>query len=289
MITVGHLAPMGCWDSTMLFQLLDNKLYPTRQLFKHVDGFPHPDTNGCVLIIPGRYWFEQYDQITEALAPFRWVLAIRTGDEENMFNPARVEHPNIKWWVQTPETDVDYGDDRLIGVGWTPAFNSIDFDGSRPLDVFLSGQDTHYRRNQCFDTLSTVRCTKIVERTEGFTQGMEPDQYVHNMAHAKVAPAPSGAYSPDSFRLFEALQAHTVPIADDVSPNPKYDARGYWNKLFPDAPFPTLERYGQLPGYIADQLALWPANANRITIWWMRYKRDLTTWLLDDLKNLGAL
>ena len=38
MITVGHLAPMGCWDVTMLMQLLDNELYDTGYSFKHVEG-----------------------------------------------------------------------------------------------------------------------------------------------------------------------------------------------------------------------------------------------------------
>lgn len=267
----------------MLFQLFNNELYPTGHTFTHVDGYP--DTDGCVLVIPGRYWHEHTTEITESLSRYGWVLAIRTGDEEDLFDIRAVEHPNIRWWVQTPMTTKHYGDARFIGCGWTPAFNQPVL-GVKDLDVFLSAQNTQKRRNQAFLALTQVRCDKVVHESEGFTQGYQPDEYAGFMARAKVAPCPSGAFSPDSFRLFEALQAHCVPIADDVSPNPNYYASGFWHKVFGNAPFPLLTTYEQLPGYIADQLALWPANANRIAVWWMRQKRELSTWLREDLEAL---
>lgn len=288
MIHAGHLAPMGCWDTNMLFQLMNNELYPTGQHFHHTEGYP--DADGAVMVIPGRYWFDRTDDINEALARYDWVLAMRTGDEEDVFNTARIKHPNIVWWVQTPRTGKFYPNtSRFIGCGWTPHFNNPRFGGERDTEVMLAAQNTHQRRKQCFEALQTVRAAKVVHESAGFTQGMAPHDYVENMTRSKVALAPSGAFSPDSFRLFEALQAHAVPLADDESPNKLYDAEGFWRTLFPDAPFPIYTRNEQLPGYIADQLALWPANSNRITVWWMRQKRALTTWLLDDLKALGAL
>jgi hypothetical protein len=127
----------------------------------------------------------------------------------------------------------------------------------------------------------------VVRATDGFTQGMDPDDYARLMTSTKVAPAPAGPASPDSFRLYEALQAHAVPIADDVTPG--YDSAGYWRTVFPDAPFPILTGYEQLRGYVGDQLGCWPANANRIAAWWMRYKRQMAGWLREDLEALGAL
>jgi hypothetical protein len=54
--------------------------------------------------------------------------------------------------------------------------------------------------------------------TKGFTQGDPHDLYYRQMADAKVAPAPSGPETPDSFRLFEALESGCVPIADTRVP-----------------------------------------------------------------------
>ena len=254
--------------------------------FKRTNGYP-VKADGCVLIIPGRYWHEKVNAISEAIARFEWVLAIRTGDEENLLDPDRVVHPNIRWWVQTPKVGADYPEgSRFMGCGFPAHFNELK-QQQRDTNVFLSAQNTHPRRNQCFEALSTVGGPKIVEPTQGFTQGMDRAEYALWMCATKVAPAPSGPESPDSFRLFEALQAHAVPIADDLSP--KSESEGFWRMVFPDAPFPILTDYKDLPGYVADQLALWPTNANRIAAWWMVQKRLMAKNLRADLQQLGAL
>jgi hypothetical protein len=279
MIPVGRLAPVDQWDQTML-----DALFSTDQ-FKRFEGYPKG--NGCALIIPGRYWAGHEAEISAALARYQWVLAFRTGDEENVFDINQVTHPNILWWVQTPKVGVDYRA-RLFGVGHTPHFKNLPAETpAKNLAVFLSAQRTHSRREAAFSTLDRVDATKRVEATTGFTQGMDPAEYADCMMAAKIAPCPSGAVSPDSFRVFEALEAHAIPIADDVSP--VYDSQGFWRLLFPDAPFPILTSYTDLPGWTEDLLAGWPANANRITAWWMRQKRGMAINLVEDLRVLGAL
>lgn len=282
-ITVGRLAPGDQWDQTMLDDLFANRLYPTGLEFRRVEGYP-PHVDGCILLIPGQYWHKQTDQITEAVQRFSWCLGIRTGDEESLFDCSNVLHPNLKWWSQTPRGDMDA---RLIGLGYTPHFRQLKWAcPDKSTGVFLSGQNTHGRRKECFQALENYSGDKVVRPTEGFTEGFEPAEYVSGVVNAKVCPAPSGAVSPDTFRLYEALEAHCVPIADDVSP--AYDSAGYWRRLFPDCPFPLIENYSDLPGYIDDQLKGWPANANRIAAWWMRQKRLYAQWLKEDLAALGA-
>ena len=285
MIHVGRLAPGNQWDQNMLDLLFANQLYPTGLTFKRVEGYPS-GVDGCILLIPGRYWVDKANQISEAISRYQWILAMRVGDEENLFDPDRVFHRNIKWWVQTPQVGTDYADARLFGVGFPPTFNHL-IEQARDVDVFLSAQNTHARRQECFEKLDCLTVTKNVHETSGFTQGMSGYEYAAAMCSAKIAPAPSGAVSPDSFRLYEALEAHTIPIADDISPT--HDSAGYWRMVFPDAPFPILDTYEQLPGYIEDQLKAWPANANQITAWWTRQKRNMARNLRNDLKKLGAL
>lgn len=287
MIHVGRLAPGNQWDQNMLDRLLGNALYPTGLEFKTVFGYPVSD--GCVLIIPGRYWAEHAGKITEAIRLYRWVLAMRTSDEEDLFDVKQVEHPNIRWWVQTPRTDREYNA-RLIGLGYPPHFNAMEsvVPGKQWADVFLSAQKTHPRRVEAFDATKGITGPLVFARaTEGFTKGMTEEDYAGCMTGAKVAPAPSGAVSPDSFRLYEALEAHCVPIADDVSP--AYGSQGYWRRMFPDAPFPILTDYQDLPRLVDEALGDWPQNANRITAWWMGYKRQMSKWLREDLQALGAL
>lgn len=283
MIAVGRLAPGDQWDCNMLDRLFANDLYPTGIEFERHEGYP--SATGMILIIPGRYWAGREQEITEAIRRYEWVLAIRTSDEEDSFDIAAVRHPNVKWWVQTPRTGRDYGSARFIGLGFPWHFD-IPRDEPRVLDVFLSAQDTHGRRHEAFAALDGMERPKIVEATDGFTKGMPPSEYARLMSSAKIAPAPAGAVSPDTFRVYEALQAHAVPIADDISP--AYNSAGYWSALYPDAPFPILSDYKDLPGYIGDSLADYPKRANRIAAWWVAEKRRMARNLADDLAELNA-
>lgn len=284
-IPVVRLAPGEQWDQTLLDDLLAGELWPHGIAFEDRACFPR-DATGIVLVVPGRYWADRATEISQAISKYRWVLAFRTSDEEDLFDIRKVAHPAIRWWIQTPRVGKDYGSARFMPLGYTP---HCDLMSATPpeklLDVFLSAQSTHRRREEAFAALESGE-RRRVEPTAGFTQGMDPVEYVRCMTTAKIAPAPSGAVSPDSFRVWEALEAHAIPIADDVSPI--HDSRGYWRMLLGDPPFPVLTDYQDLSGWIDDVLADWPRQANRITAWWMGYKRGLARALRNELAALGA-
>lgn len=283
-IPVVTLPPGNQWDQNMVDRLLEGTLYPHGLEFERLDGWPNE--GGCILIIPGRYWFDRTDLINEMASHYDWILGLRAGDEEDRFDIRKVNHPNIKWWVQTPRLGSDYGEARLFGVGFPPHFNNM---GEEPpaklIPLFLAAQLTHERREQAFAALEGY--VGHIQPTPGFTQGMQPDDYADYMCKSRVAPAPSGPVAADTFRLFEALEAHCVPIADDYAP--ATHTLGYWSLLFPDHPFPLVWDYEELPDLVDESQAGWPANTNRIAAWWMREKRKMAQWLKADLVSLGAL
>lgn len=270
----------------MLRLLLDGDLYPHGLKVRHHKGYPN--TSGAIIVLPGRYWHRTTDQINEALQRYEWVLLVRVSDEEDEFDCSDLLHDNMRVWVQTPRVGRDYGDARLFGVGFPPHFNELPAEPpKKTLDVFLSGQSTHTRRVEAFQALKETPHQACLIPTEGFTQGLDVEAYAHYMVKAKVAPCPSGAVSVDSFRTFEALESHAIPVADGISP---VDGRvDYWRLIFPDCPFPVIEDYNDLSGWIQDLLADWPRNSNRITAWWCRQKRQMSRWLVDDLRGLGAI
>lgn len=298
MIPVGRLAPLKQWDCNMFELLVSNRLYPTGLEFRSWDGYPgYPQARGCVLQVPGRYWAAHTDQINEAIKRYEWLLLVRTSDEEDLFDVRKIVHPNVKFWVQTPRVGRDYGDARLFGVGYPPHFNDLPKEPpDKSLDVFLSAQTSnglpgdqfrlYERRARFFDVLKAGSwVSELVERG-GFAQG-DRAEYVAGMLSAKVAPAPTGTVSVDSFRFAEALEAHAVPVADAVS-----DVDGvtdYWHRLYPGAPFPILRDTEHLPMIVDGLVDGWPANSNRVAAFWMRYKRELSLWLKTDLQQLGAL
>lgn len=284
MISVGRLAPGDQYDQHLLDRLFANTLYPTGMEFSRVEGYPN--ASSCILLVPGRYWAGHEAEVNEAVSRYSWLLMVVTSDEESTFDCGKIDHSNVRFWIQTPRVGRDYRPARFIPLGSPPYFDALPSEPpARNLDVFLAAQDTHSRRHEAFAALQSGERRRI-EPTPGFTQGMDPAEYVRCMTATKAAPAPSGAVSPDSFRVYEALEAHAVPIADDVSP--AYDSRGYWEWLFPGCPFPVLRNYSDLPGYVDDVLVDWPRSANRITAWWIAEKRRLAQALRDDLTALSA-
>ena len=264
----------------MLDDLLANRLYPTGLEFRRCEGYP-PKVSGAVIICPGRYWRGHEGEISQALARFSWVLLVVTSDEESLFDLSKVSHPNLKAWVQTPRHGREYGDARLFGVGYSPHARIAE-PAEKTLNVFLSAQGTHKRRNECFASLEGLRGSRV-HRTGGFTQGMDPSEYMRCMSKAKLAPCPSGAVSPDSFRVWEALEAGAIPVVDTVSPTD--GVTDYWTRVLGEVPFPIITDWSQVSW--ADRLEDW--NPQPVIEWYRGYKRRLASWLVEDLEALGAI
>ena len=56
----------------------------------------------------------------------------------------------------------------------------------------------------------------FVKFTDGFSQGLDTDEYFELLNNSKLCLCPQGAHSPETFRLFEALSVGTIPIVDKL-------------------------------------------------------------------------
>lgn len=156
------------------------------------------------------------------------------------------------------------------------------------LSFFFSGQQTHQRRIDCINELKK-RDDGIVIGTSGFTKGIPHDMYYEHLRDSVTAPCPSGPATPDTFRLYESLEMACVPILDSKTVV-KDIPTNYWNKMLgDDHPIPVINDYEQLNGYINDSLEEYPKRNNDIFAWWMRYKRDYTYKIFDDIITLSKI
>ena len=127
------------------------------------------------------------------------------GDEEAEFDVDSIQAKHI--WVQNPHLDKHDKYNR-IGTGYPQHMKQYLENTEYPekiIDIFYAGQKTHQRREELSGELKLLRHKVKIQSldTEGFTQGMSHEDYYNSMSKAKIAPAPSGAVIPDSFRLFE--------------------------------------------------------------------------------------
>lgn len=281
----------GNWDHAMLEAVFDRSLWrvPGGVDYVHHEigaGQPWPQVDGAVVVVSGRNHASPEDLhwLNHELRALRWVVLVTAGDEEATFPWHRIRHERMKVWGMGAKPVPGNGVDVPLGSGWPPGIRdtlaaSTVLGAERELPFFFSGQVTHERRHECSAALARMPGGRVIE-TERFTEGISQKDYWRHLASAKLAPCPSGPCSPDSFRLYEALEAGCVPIADAVTPlGPE---PGYWTYVCGEPPpFPEITDWSTLPTLAEALLSDWPANANRVLAWWGRYKRDLA-WRMGE-------
>lgn len=283
----------GYWDQSVLEDLFAGRLWrPARPVeFEHYaldEGALAvqaliPADSGAVVVVPARHNAdeERVNLLVRCLDQLSWAFVILTGDEEGIYPWRWLLDPEKrrKVWHMNGRPDRTDRPERVLGSGYSPGTREAyaNLPDARPLDWFFAGQVTHRRRRECVTALRDLGLGGRLVETEGFTEGIPHDEYLEAMARARVAPCPSGPASPDSFRLYEALEAGTVPITERHA--------AYWDAVLPGAPWPMLERWESTCTTIPPLLTEWSARAADVSAWWIAYKRGLAYELHDQLRD----
>lgn len=281
----------GYWDQGLLEDLFAGRLWRTPGWpgFGHYDSIP-PNCQGAVIVLPGRQNAALSAQVQAEIQSLEWVLLIVTGDEENEFPLEDITHPNIRKWCMDPNPNRNPGCSNYLGSGYPPGMREYlsSHPQQRELDWFFSGQVTHSRRVDCVDAIRNIPNGVLFE-SDGFTKGFDQEEYWSLMSKARVAPCPGGPVSPDSFRLFEALEAGCVPLADGFSGKVADGDPSFWTTVLGDKlPFPIVQDWNQAPSQIAQINDRWVDTSNKVGAWWMAYKRKLAFRLIVDIGELSG-
>jgi hypothetical protein len=300
----------GYWDMEILEDIFKRQTWnPVNgnefEHFESVQEMPR-QADGCIVVLPARHHaHEMYaNRINDELARFAWVIIMIVGDEENSFPTFLLKHRNMRLYIMMPRERQHHMKHTGLPNGYPTGVHEYlakfkTEQMEKKLNWFFAGQDVNARRHVFVEYAMAIggmpnedSCTGgVLIPTEGFTLGLPREEYYRLMAKAKVVPCPSGAVAPDSFRLYEALEAGCVPLADNYYAWEDYtSSKSYWTFMFGEKPpFPTVDEWRQFPRLLIDALADWPANANRIGAWWISYKKRLTEKLETDINELRGL
>lgn len=284
----------GYWDQAILEDTFNKGNFEHHNDF---DWFAHSpeipaDRPGAVVVINGRTHIEDTARLNEDIAKLRWCLLVITGDEEASFPWREVRHPLMRVWVQLPRMNQHNDAHHKLTNGYrtgTPQILKELGPQQRNLDWFFAGQINHGRREECIAVLrqfAPLHRNQTIA-TDGFgKEVIDFRGYLRGMASAKVAPCPSGIETPDTFRVYEALEAGAIPVVDAFSTNNQ--APGFWEYVLgKDIPFPIIDYWDKFPAVLDQLLRGYPENANRVSAWWQMKKRDLFWQLIDDIRELS--
>lgn len=269
--------PHSYWDHGLLEHLLRRFDCAYHELSEIPD-----DMIGAVVVIPARNQAGDVVKLNEQIAKLKWCVVILTGDEESDFPWRELKHPNMRVWVMSPKQGIHDDAANRIGSGYRyeqpDEMRKLGLQ-DRSLDWFFAGQITHPAREACAVQLRSMPNGRLVE-TSGFGQGIEYPEYVKGIVGAKFVPCPSGPATPDTFRLYEALEAGCIPIADGGD---------YWSYLLGETPpFPVVSNWEVLPSVMPELLRDWPHNSNLTYGWWQLYKRRMADKLEDQVESASG-
>jgi len=277
------------WDKGLVRDLLNGRLAAGGHDYTEIGAIPPP---GGVFIVPvGKAATDiGIVELQSTLDRLDWAVVLATSDECSVFPWKDLQHPNMRLWIQTPRPELHFQHDRFLVHGTPPRTSEIvdkwdKYD--KRLPWMFAGQINHDRRRRMAKALRGAKLKGYLLESEGFSQGMTKEDYILLLTFAKIAPCPSGPCTPDSFRLWEALEAGCVPIVDDRCP--AYGP-GYWPLVLGEVPpFPLIEDWSNIIDFLDFNLAQWPANATRCSAWWQRYKRDLHWRINDDVSEVSGI
>lgn len=286
----------GYWDQAILEDMFVKGSYDHHDGFDSFDSSGEgPDQKGAIVIINGRTHIEDTEKINADIVNLRWVLFIITGDEEALFPWRDIKHPIMRVWVQLPRMN-EHNDTsfKLVNGYRTGTRDILKSIGpkARTQDWFFAGQVNHERREQCIQELTYLtdsgeNANGTMIPTDGFgKEAISQEDYLRQMARTKIVLCPSGIETPDTFRLYEALEAGCLPVVDAFSA--KNQTPGFWKYLFgDDIPFPIVDYWDKLIPLMPELIKDYPHNVNKVFAWWQQYKRRMYFELKDAIKELS--
>lgn len=240
-----------------------------------------PRIDKAFVVVSGSDMHGSESTVSKELRKINRVVLFITSDECGLFNVDKINHPNIKIWVQSPYPKHEKYFKMPIGAPLMLKNNLPEYT-EKTSDIFFAGQITHQRRQELGKAIGYLNNVDYVP-TAGFMQGDTPDVYYSKMTKSKIVPAPAGNVTIDSFRFYEALEMLTLPIGDikDSSGN-DFD---FWDYTFgEEVPVPKTDNWYLLLDIAVRSIENYPANMHKAVSWWIKYKRDFANEIMEQIK-----
>jgi len=134
--------------------------------------------------------------------------------------------------------------------------------------VFFSGQ-IKYSRIGMARAFAGIKNSCIVDAAR---QKVPAQEYLQMLSASRFSLCPNGNTTPDTLRLYEALEMGIVPIAERTW------IRDYLGSLFPDCPIPRFSSWVSARHFILSvREDDYHALSRRVSAWWCQVKQSLPT------------
>lgn len=269
----------GNWDCSLLRHTIEQS-----GSFIEYEGTPAEHKarglDGGVVIFG---YQEDPAELIDFLNSLKWFILIYVSDECNRLDFSLIpKHGKI--WTQcwtTAKQEVDRH--LLLGYRYDTIkiIETLNKD-KRYLWSFVGQvQDSRVETYKKIEKLP-IGSGKLIKTTGfgGQNDGLPYVDYLQIFCNSKIVICPMGNNCPDTFRMYEALEAGALPIVE---------GERYWAEF--NIPFPCIEHWTELE-WIINNYELHPEEVIRDTekavMWWKEYKRKVLSDLMSDIKVLNV-
>jgi len=273
------------WDEMFVEDIIcgtTKRVAGSPQIRHHMSPPTGAQDYGVVVFPAGAHEHRDSKWLNSLLREFRRVQVFISSDESSTFPIGSLYHRDMQLWVMTPRAELHYPK-RTIFIGEGPGERVVPGIAPKTRSWFLSGQNTHSKRNEAFDALRDLP-GGWCHPTEGFQQGLDRGTYLRALEETRIAPCPTGPTTQDSFRFFEALERGCVPVVDELRPDG--GGAGYWRVLgVPEDVAPRVKHWSEFAAIRQRIEDDWPAAAVRSHAWWHAERRRLNKKFVDHIRG----
>ena len=262
------------WDYGLIKEIFN------KNNIKPVKTTSLPKTERAFVVIPGPQNVDFEKTISNELNNIGRVVLFITGDESATFNVDKIKHNNIEIWIQYPHKKHEKYNKLPVGVPQHLSKNLPEYQ-DKPIDIFFAGQITHQRRQELSNAMIGIT-NSFYEPTDGFAKGLKPKTYYDKMFLSKIVACPSGAEVIDSFRFYEAIEMLCLPIGDKIDPK-GIETKFYELVFEQNFPVELTDNWKNIKKLIPKLLNDYPNNMHKVVCWWIKYKRDLSIKIMEQI------
>lgn len=258
----------GNWDHGLLMSIFER--HPDK--FDQYNESEIVNADRAIIIVAGN---PDYAHLRDYLSDFKSGIVIFTSDEEARWDIPAIVPPHLEVWSQYYKPGMDVKERLLMGYPSRLKDYKINLTQEKKYLWSFVGQVQNPFRQQCVDTLKKMP-DGFLRTTDLFggvcEKAIEYQEYLDICAQSKYVICPSGSFTAESFRLYEAMECGAIPIVDARSPVNSKDFN-YWNEVYPKHKLITVNYW--------DEKALSAIlNIPNDNNWWHQYKKELEEKLI---------
>lgn len=259
----------GNWDHGLLMEIFDKN----PKVFDQYQESEIVNADRAIIIVTG---VVDPVHLKDYLSDFKSGIVIFTSDEEARWDISAIVPEHLEIWSQYYKPGMKVSERLLMGQPNRLKDYKINKTKEKKYLWSFVGQVQNPFRQQCVDVLKKLP-DGFLRTTDLFggvcDKAIEYQEYLDIMCQSKYVICPSGSFTPESFRLYEAMECGAIPITDARAPVHSKDFN-YWNNVYRWHKLITLNFWEE--GTLKEIMTL--PNSND---WWFTYKKGIEEKLIE--------